>query len=98
MLAFRLTRRKDNVNSGRGPRSGWQCVRVSEGRHHHYHHWHCYYCGCPRSLCVCERGGVCSLRNGKSNIFAYEMSEKSKHGGSRATKENSFALTARYPA
>jgi len=23
------------------------------------------------------------LRNGKSNIFAYEMSEKSKHGGSQ---------------
>lgn len=75
MLAFRLTERKDNVNCYA------QCLTVME---------------VPLSLCVrvcaiisTRRGlGVhhyCGRQpNGKSNIFAYEMSEKSKHGGSQA--------------
>lgn len=79
MLAFRLTERKDNVNCYA------QCLTAME---------------VPLSpllslsLCVCaiistgEEWGLhhyCGRQpNGKSNIFAYEMSERSKHGGSQA--------------
>lgn len=77
MLAFRLTERKDNVNCYA------QCLP-----------WKSPSLPLLISSCVCaiistgEEWGLhhyCGRQpNGKSNIFAYEMSERSKHGGSQA--------------
>lgn len=79
MLPFRLAKCKDNVN----------CVRHSQCC------WCLYVCVSVR-MCVCHHHWASLLRslamsampNGKSNIFAYEMSEKSKHGGSLARAES----------
>lgn len=102
MLAFRLARRKDNVNSESCPRSYTSRVTVSV----------CFLRVCGDDVIIITIIGIviiavalvprnhwlCSLRNGKSNIFAYEMSEKSKHGGSQARAMANKKGTRRFPA
>jgi len=74
MLAFRLTKRKDNVNCASHSQYFSLSIYV-----------YTYMCVC---VCVCmpsSSGSIIAGKpNGKSNIFAYEMSEKSKHGDSQA--------------